>query len=393
MSDLPFLDLKDPEFSTRGPEVIAARQEHWCARTPFGLAILRHKQAGQLLRDRRLRQGSHAWPEKNGLTGSFADFWSRSIISKEGPSHQALRRILVPALSEELVTGMVPAFEHSAAQLAAKLSGSDCEFMSDFSVPFAGHAIAALLNRPSSDWGFISSNASDLGLAMGINCKSYEPQFNAACSRLMEFSKELIERARVNPSEQDFISRLVSRFDADGSLPHIALLDMIVIAIFGGVDTTRGQLAFLMALFANAPAQWQAIRQDPTLIPNAIEEAIRLHPTTTWASREALETFEFDGLQIAKGTTLHVFVHASATDPMIRENTAFDVTRQRKIHFGFGGGAHHCVGHFMARTDMAAALRVLSSRFASIEFSGKAEWHPDSGNTSPISLPLRFIPV
>ena len=90
---LPFLDLADPGFSTRSQAARNARAAHWCARTPYGIAVLRHAQAGRLLRDRRLRQGSHAWPGYLGLKGAFADFWRRSLIGQEGAAHKALRAV------------------------------------------------------------------------------------------------------------------------------------------------------------------------------------------------------------------------------------------------------------------------------------------------------------
>ena len=112
--------------------------------------------------------------------------------------------------------------------------------------------------------------------------------------------------------------------------------------------------------------------------------------TASRLAQVVVEDFEFDGVQIAAGTTLHMLVHASGTDPALAPDWQFDITRPRKSHFGFGGGAHHCLGQLVARTDMACALRALS-RFSRIEFAGTPEWLPDSGNTSPAHLPLRFV--
>jgi len=95
---LPYLDLANPEFSTRSDDVREARENYWCAQTPYGLAVLRYREVGMLLRDRRLRQGSHAWPDKHNLEGSFAGFWKRSVISREGESHRRLRDLCVPVL-------------------------------------------------------------------------------------------------------------------------------------------------------------------------------------------------------------------------------------------------------------------------------------------------------
>jgi len=84
LQDLPFLPMDDPGFSLRAPEVAAARAASWCARTPYGLAVLRHQEMGELLRHTLLRQGSHAWPALNKVTGPFADWWARSMLVGEG---------------------------------------------------------------------------------------------------------------------------------------------------------------------------------------------------------------------------------------------------------------------------------------------------------------------
>lgn len=389
---LPFLDLADPGFSTRSAAVAAAREASWCARTPYGLAVLRWRETGALLRDRRLRQGSWSWPERHGMSGPFAEFWKRCVIGVEGEAHRRLRDLAVPVLSEDYIAGMVPAFDAIAESLVDDLRRSDaCEFQSAFAVPFAGMAIAALLGMAREDWRRISEDASTLGLAMGVECKRHEAAIDAAHLRLEALAEDLVARVRSGADADSFVARMTARFDAaDPPLPRRALTDMIVISIFGGVDTTRSQLGLGAALFIEHPAQWAALRADEALVPLAVEEIIRARPTTTWVTRAAVEAFALDGVRIEAGETIHLLVHASARDPLLAEGDAFDVTRPRKRHFGFGGGAHHCIGHLVARTDIAAALRALRRTFASIEHDGPADWLPDSGNTAAIRLPIRY---
>ena len=387
------LDLASPDFSTRSKAVSDARTADWCANTPYGLAVLRHREVGLLLRDPRLRQGSYAWPDTNRLQGSFAEFWKRSIISQEGDWHRRLRKLIISALADDFIESLVPQFKAAAEQLTEPLKHkSRCEFMHEFSAPFAGMAICILLGLDRNDWPVIAQDASRLGLAMGVECKRHEPEFNAACDRLMELADGLVTQARSQRGRESLITRLVRRCEEDGMDNHQALLDLIVIAIFGGVDTTKSQLGFAMALFIEHPDQWQNLRQNPDLVTNTVEEIIRAWPTTTWATREAIEDFHFGGHQIRAGQTLHMLVHASSRDPRICNDPRFDITRRRKIHFGFGGGAHHCIGHKVARTDMACAMRVLAQSFHSLRFYGRPEYLPDSGNTSPVTLPIEYEP-
>ena len=67
-----------------------------------------------------------------------------------------------------------------------------------------------------------------------------------------------------------------------------------------------------------------------------------------------------------------------------------DLTADHAPHYGFGGGVHHCLGHFVARADMSEALPLLARRLKDLRLAGGDEWLPDSGNTGPIRLPIAF---
>jgi len=389
--NLPHLDISDPSFSTRSVEIKKARDHSFCATTPFGLAILRYKEVGQLLRDRRLRQGSYAWPEKNKLTGSFGDFWKRSVIGQEGDYHRKLRDILVPSLSQDFIFSLTPKFEEIANSLCRNLKKKkSCEFMNEFARPFAGQAMCILLGLNKTDWKMISQDASDLGLAMGVNCKLHENIFNNAYERLADLSHDLIKRVRVGNDKTSFVARLYFQMNKVGGLSDLELSDLIVISIFGGVDTTRSQLGLGIVTFIKHPGEWVKLINDKSLASKAFDELIRERPTTTWVTREANQDFEFSGVNIKKGTTLHLLVHSSSRDLMRQESPIFDISVKRKKHFGFGGGSHHCVGHFMAKSDSVIALLALSSFMRKIQHNGDAILLPDSGNTSPITLPIKY---
>ncbi|WP_204321497.1 hypothetical protein, partial [Streptococcus pneumoniae] len=80
-----------PAFSVRSAEVRAARDASWYAKTSYGFAILRYEEVGKLIRDPRLRQGSHAWPAHCGVTtGRFAEWWSGILLNRVGADHARL---------------------------------------------------------------------------------------------------------------------------------------------------------------------------------------------------------------------------------------------------------------------------------------------------------------
>lgn len=391
-TQLPYLNVADPAFSITSDEVAAARSRSWCARTNYGLAVLRYDAVKALIKDRRLRQGSHAWPRHNGVTGPFADWWSEVLLNKEGDDHARLRRLVNPAFSSKLIGALVPRFQALATELIDSFAEPDrCEFVSEFAEPYAARVIAIMLGIPESEWKTIADWSTAMGLALGVTFKQDLPEIEAALEGLYGYADDLIADRRRNPGA-DFVSRLVLAERDDDKLTHQELRVMLVLLIFGGMDTTRNQLGLAVQTFMRYPEQWSLLAERPELGSAAVEEVMRVNPTVTWVTREAVEDFTYEGVDIPRGTTVHLFSQAAGTDPAVMTGLAFDITAERPPHFGFGGGAHHCLGHFVARSDMSEALPLLARRLREPRIDGEATWLPASGNTGPIRLPLAFTP-
>jgi len=388
----PYLDVSNPAFSIRSKEVQEARAQSWFARTPYGIAVIRYDEVNALIRDQRLRQGSYAWPAHNKAVGSFAQWWMRMLLSREGADHSRLRRLANPAFAPKLVRKLTPVFQEMANELIdAFIKKGSCEFVADFSEPYATQVICALLGLPRSEWRNLAALAVDMGLALGVTFKQDEAKINAATDKMFGYAKAAVETLKRNGLGDDFLSMLVKANEEDkAALSDQELYDMIILAIFGGIDTTRNQLALGMEQFVEHPEQWALLGEKPELARAAVEEIMRVRPTVTWVTREALEDFTYQGLEIKKGTTVHLFSQAAGTDPSVFENPGFDITAKRQAHFGFGAGAHHCIGHFIARGDMTEALALLAQRIKNPRFAGEVSWLPDSGNTGPISMPIAF---
>jgi cytochrome P450 len=391
LTEAPFLDLADPAFSVQSDEVRAARERSWYARTPYGLAVLRYDEVGKLMKDRRLRQGSWAWPAHNGVTsGPFAHWWSRALLNIEGEDHHRLRRLMNPAFSPKLITGLVPRFQELANELIDEFyPDGHCDFATQFAEPYAARVIAIMLGIDESEWKRIASWSNDIGLAFGVTLKRDLARVEAALEGLYGYADELIADRGANPRD-DFVSRLVLA-ERDGEhLSRDELRVALVLLIFGGMDTTRNQLGLAMQTFMRYPDQWELLAQRPELGKAAVEEVMRVNPTVTWVTREALEDFDYQGLHITGGTTIHLLSESAGTDPRVIDGKPFDLLADRPTHFGFGGGIHHCLGHFVARTDMGEALPLLARRLPSPRLDGEPRWLPLTGNTGPVALPIAF---
>lgn len=393
-TDVPYFDIADPSFSVQSEQVRRARELSWYARTNYGLAVLRYDEVSKLLKHPKLRQGSAKWPALNGVTdGPFADWWASWVLNKEGEEHHRLRRLMNPAFSSKLIAGLVPRFQAMATELVDGFAEPGrCEFVSEFAEPYAARVIAIMLGLPEEQWPIIARESGTIGLAMGVTIADDLPRIESALANLYGYADELIADRRRSPRD-DFVTALVQAERAADKLSQAELRDGLVLLIFGGYDTTRNQLGLAVHTFLRHPDQWRLLARRPELGPAAVEEVMRVNPTVTWVTRQAMEDFTFADLDIEAGTTLHLFSESAGTDPRVFGEYGFDITARRKPHFGFGGGAHHCLGHFVARSDMSEALPLLAQRMHDPRIDGDAAWLPLSGNTGPVRLPLAFIPA
>jgi cytochrome P450 len=218
------------------------------------------------------------------------------------------------------------------------------------------------------------------------------PKIEAALTGLYEYVGEVVADRRTHPQD-DLVTTLVQATDDGDRLSEHELGVALVFLAFAGMETTRNQLGLALQTLLQHPDQWRLLGERPELGENAVEEVMRVNPTVTWVTREALEDVEFQGLHIPQGGIVQMLSHSAGTDPSAMPDPAFDITQQRPPHHGFGAGVHHCLGHFVARTDMAVALPLLARRMPDAAPDGPGQWLPVSGNTGALSFPIRFAPT
>lgn len=395
MRTVPYLDLADTAFDVNSEEVHAARDDSWYAETPYGWAVLRYEEGTAVLKDRRFQQGNARWPAQNGIhDGPWQQWWAETLLSLEGDDHLRLRKLLGPAFRSGAIARMRPQFQALANELIdAFAARGEVEFVSEFAEPYASRILCLLLGLPDDEWPQVAHWADDLGKSFGINVRHDLPRIEAALEGLTGYIEKVIADRAVNPRD-DLVTTLVHAHEEDDALDRRELSVALVFLAFAGMETTRNQLGLALQTFLAHPDQWALLAAEPELGGRAVEEVMRVNPTVTWVTREALEDVDLFGLAVPKGGIVQVLSHAIGTDPSkMGEAPDFDIrVEDRPLHSGFGGGVHHCLGHFVARTDMSVALPLLAQRMPNAEPAGPGEWLPVSGNTGPVRFPIRFTP-
>jgi cytochrome P450 len=393
-----FLPLADPAFDVTSEEVRRAREEDWYVETSYGWAVLRYEEGAALLKDRRFRQGNAQWPAQNGIhSGMFSDWWQEVLLSLEGDDHLRLRRLLQPAFRSKTIAAMRPRFQALADELIDGFAPrGGVEFIAEFAEPYAARILCVLIGLPEDNWQQVAHWADDLGKAFGIRIKDDLPRIEAALAGLYGYVDDLIEqRSRELDSGvvgDDLVTTLLTAQEQDGRLSRRELAVGLVFLAFAGMETTRNQLGLALQTLLRHPDQWRLLGERPDLGGRAVEEVMRVNPTVTWVTREALEDVDLHGLHVPRGGVVQVLSYAAGTDPLAMPDTSFDISQERPPHLGFGAGAHHCLGHFVARTDMAVALPLLARRMPDARPDGPGDWLPVSGNTGALRFPITFTP-
>jgi cytochrome P450 len=216
------------------------------------------------------------------------------------------------------------------------------------------------------------------------------PEIEAALFGLYDAVDRLADERRRRPTE-DLLSRLVAVTDGDDRFTRQELRSMVVMLLFGGLDTTRNQLGYAVVTFAEHPDQWRLLAERPDLADAAVEEILRFNSAIPIIWRVAVEDFTYKDLEITAGTRLWMMVAVAHREEGVYGPAAFDITAERPPQIGFGGGPHYCLGAALARAEMGEALPILAARLPELRIDGPVTYRPElEGIMGPTSLPIRF---
>ena len=162
-------------------------------------------------------------------------------------------------------------------------------------------------------------------------------------------------------------------FDAAdrGEIPEEVATEMIIDYVAPSLDTTVAGTASMIRLLADNPDQWRNLKQDRSLIRNAVEETLRIESPIRGFSRVAAENVEFAGLTIPEGARVYVlWAAANRDEAMFKNATSFDITRDNaRKQLAFGFGIHQCAGQHLARLEMMSILEAMVTKVENIDVS------------------------
>ena len=308
--------------------------------------------------------------------------FSDQLPTFDPPNHTAhrhlLSRLLTPKRLKENEEFM---WRYADSVLDTFLPDGSCEFVSQYAEPFTLTVIADLEGVPEADHSLFREQLS--AVHEGIEHKPLE--------FLYDRFTDYIEQRRRQPGN-DVLTGLATATFPDGSTPEVKDAALIAANLFvGGQETTVRLLSFALRVLAERPDLQKLVRDDRDLIPNFVEETLRLESPLRTQFRMTRVPATLGGVDIPAGATVMLAPGACNRDPRFADHPEeFDLERTNaRQHVGFGQGLHTCVGAPLARAEGRVTLNRILDRTSDITISEKE--HGPAGARRYEYLPTFFL--
>jgi len=310
----------------------------------------------------------------------------------DGDDHTKYRKLLDPLFAPKQIALLEPIVRDLAESLIdAFASDGEVDFYEAFCEPLPSQIFLRQLGLPLEDAPFL------MWVKDGPIRPTDEEHRTTAGPKLFEYLyAELERRDAAGKPGDDLIGGFLTA-EIDGQrLTHDDVVDITFLLVLAGLDTVTSSLSCMVDWLARHPAERDALVVDPSGLPAAIEELMRVQTPVVMGSRHALADFDLDGIRVKAGDELHVMWAAANMDPEVFDDpTRVDFQRSDNRHIAFASGFHRCLGSHLARLELRVALDTLHRRVPDYRLDPQRP--PGYRNTAPVRcvdpLPLLFTPA
>lgn len=335
------------------------------------------------------------------FTGGEYNLFS-SLVQLDGEEHKAHRRVLFAALGTGAVSALSEQVKKTAHEQIAKLRQHDgtIDFAKMISMPYPLHVVLDFIGVPREDhlrmleltqWLFSWADPDLMRPGSDPTKPDGQPRtWKIVFDAFDEYFSKLIEQRRKSP--RDDLATLIANSEIDGEpMVHSRAISYFAILATAGHDSTAHTTATAMWELAENPALFHALKADPSLIPNFVEEAIRWTTPVKHFVRHAMRDCELAGEQITAGDRLYLsYPSGNRDEEVFNQPFTFRLDRKRNQHVGFGHGGHVCLGQHLARLEMRSLWEELIANINTVEMAGPGALIASEFVSGPKSVPIRY---
>jgi cytochrome P450 len=297
------------------------------------------------------------------------------FIRMDPPQHTFYRRMLIQEFTLKRIKTMQAGIQATVDRLLDDLLAQTppVDLVEAFALPVPSLVICQLLGVPYDDHELFQSRSK-----VAVSGASTAQQFATALGELRAYMDGLITLKQHEPGD-DLLSKLVTeQLEPAGELGRDELLMMCLMLLNAGHETTANMISLGTAALLEHPDQLAALRSDPALLPDTIEELLRyLSIADLITTRIAAEDAELSGTTIHAGEGVLALLAAADWDPAVfPEPERLDIHRGNRRHVAFGYGVHQCLGQNLARLELEIAFSTLFARIPALQLAIPADELP-----------------
>jgi len=296
----------------------------------------------------------------------------KMIIMMDPPEHDRLRALVSRVFTPRAMTALEPMVREVISSFLEPLEDLDhFDAVTDFSAPFPVEIISRMIGVPDGERQQIR-RWMDLSLHREKGQMEPTQEGIEAMMDSVAYYFELVAKKRANPVD-DMLSRLTQVTVDRGDGVETALSDEEIagfISLLGGAgaETVTKAVGNAVVLFHRFPDQWRRVVEEPAIIPNAVEEILRILPPSQYQGRFSVQDRSFEGGTIPAGYPVLLITGAATNDPRAFEHPeVFDVGRAPSVAIALGHGIHSCLGAALARMETRVAIDELAKRWTRLE--------------------------
>jgi hypothetical protein len=360
--------------------------------TRQGWVLTRFKDCAEVLASRDFgMQGIEDMLRKQVRPGPAFEFIANRFHSYDPPEHTRLRSLVAGAFSARRIQAMRVHIEALAEQFLDRVgTGTSFDLVGQFAYPLPSSVITEMLGTPMEERLQLSVWTERVLKLQGMPQpdKLTVEEGNAAAGDFMAYLREFIKVRRSKPGN-DLLSALIVAEEQGDRLTAEEIAECVAFLSNAGFGTTRNLIGSAVVALLMNRKQWELLVADPSLIGQAVEEALRYDCSLTSTPRFARRETIIGNRKLAAGATVFCLLNAANRDPeRFPDPDRFDIMRTDKKHLAFGGGVHLCLGAPLARMQIEIALSTLLRRYPRLRLgTEKIEWR--SGvYRGPVRVPV-----
>ncbi|WP_438493535.1 cytochrome P450 [Streptomyces asiaticus] len=358
-------------------------------------AVSRYRDVRTVLTDERFsaditREGFPLMRPSVGL--AFRSMGRRNFMRMDGPEHIRLRKMVAQDFNAKSVERWRPDIEKLTEDIISRLlaAGKSFDLVSEIAEQVPTRVVCWVLGIPERDQSYFR------GLTQRyMSLQSTPEETRHVVESLIGYLDQLIDVKREQPAD-DMLSRLVHEHMLPGDLNQEDLNATARLILVAGHESSVSMISMGTLALLEHEDKWEALRRDPSQLPQAIEELLRyltvVHQTTV---RVTTEDIEVGGVLIPAGQGVIALTSSANRDgSFFTSPDTIDWERERlRQHFAFGYGPHHCLGHLLAKLELqvvfASLLRTMPGLRLTVP-SDQLNFKSDQSITGVARLPVTW---